>query len=216
MAFDLLPKERSFDEALGMEIDSLDALFDVSAEDFFDLPKPKKKKMTSSDSSKVVLSTIQGIYLPINAEDLAFIGPQIPMHNLETKVIGNESWQDVSVLQKEHIGPHLKGLSLLTHFYQPVIDSLQYNGDELDAYYRGYNTAKFLTSMDMENPSRQSLSRAIKHIDFHIGEGFYYSPESTNKKVNAAFQVLEFDGKGFIHQGVFHGDSLRLVIPQNP
>ena len=56
VAFDLLPKERSFDEALGMEIDSLDALFDVSAEDFFDLPKPKKKKMTSSDSSKVVLS----------------------------------------------------------------------------------------------------------------------------------------------------------------
>ncbi len=36
VAFNLLPKEESFDEVLGMEIDSLDALFDISAEDFFD------------------------------------------------------------------------------------------------------------------------------------------------------------------------------------
>ena len=105
-----------------MAIDSLDALFDVSAEDFFDLPKPKKKKMSASDSSKVVLSTIQGIYLPIRKDDLAFIGPQIPMYNLDAKVIGNDNWQNISLLQKEHIGPHLKGLSLLTKFYQPVLD----------------------------------------------------------------------------------------------
>ena len=144
VAFDLLPKEESFDEALGMDIDSLDALFDISAEDFFDLPKPKKKKMSSSDSSKVVLNTIQGIYFPINENDLAFIGPQIPMYNLDTKVIGNENWQNISTLQKENIGPHLKGLSIITNFYISEIDPLQYDGDEMDAYYRGLNTAKLL------------------------------------------------------------------------
>ncbi len=216
VAFDLLPKEESFDEALGMDIDSLDALFDISAEDFFDLPKPKKKKMSSSDSSKVVLSTIQGIYLPINENDLAFIGPQIPMYNLDTKVIGNENWQNISTLQKENIGPHLQGLSILTNFYISEIDPLQYDGDEMDAYYRGLNTAKLLHSMNMENQSRQSLSQAIEQFDFHLGDGFYYAPASTNKNVNAAFQVLEFDGDGFVHRGVFQGDSLRLVIPQNP
>ena len=70
VAFSLDSKEDTFDEALGMEIDSLDALFDVSADDFFDLPQPKTKKMTSSDSSKVLLSTIQAIYMPINFKDL--------------------------------------------------------------------------------------------------------------------------------------------------
>ena len=216
VAFDLLPKEESYDEALGMAIDSLDALFDVSAEDFFDLPKPKKKKMSASDSSKVVLSTIQGIYLPIREDDLAFIGPQIPMYNLDAKVIGNDNWQNISLLQKEHIGPHLKGLSLLTKFYQPVLDSLEYSGDQIDAYYSGFNTAKLLTSMDMKNQSRQTLGRAIEEIDFHSGEGFFYAPEPSNKKVNAAFQVLEFDGKGFVHRGVFQGDSLKLFFYQNP
>ncbi len=216
VAFDLLPKEESYDEALGMDIDSLDALFDISTEDFFDLPKPKKKKMSASDSSKVVLSTIQGIYLPINKDDLAFIGPQIPMHNLDTKVIGNEHWQDISILQKENIGPHLDGLSILTNFYQPVMESIQYDGDALDAYYRGYNTAKLLTGINAENQSRQSFGQAIEQIEFHLGEGFYYAPESGNNKVNAAFQVLEFDGQSFVQMGVFQGDSLRIVIPQNP
>ena len=80
-----MPKEESFDEALGMKIDSLDALFDISAEDFFDLPKSEKKKMSAADSAKIILNTIQGIYLPINKADLAYIGPQIPMYNFNTK-----------------------------------------------------------------------------------------------------------------------------------
>ena len=36
VAFDLLNEKEDFDEALGMEIDSLDALFDVSIDDYFD------------------------------------------------------------------------------------------------------------------------------------------------------------------------------------
>lgn len=216
VAFDLLPKEENYDEALGMDIDSLDALFDVSAEDFFDLPKQKKKKMTSSDSAKVFLNTIQAIYLPINKSDLEFIGPQIPMYNLDAKLIGNGNWQNLNILQKDNIGPHLKGLSLLTNFFHHKVDSIDYEGDQLNAYYRGYNTAKILIAIDLENQSRQSLNQSLKNINFHVGEGFYYSPSVLNKQVNSAFQLLEFDGEGFIHQGVFQGDSLQLVLPQNP
>jgi len=216
VAFDLLPKEENYDEALGMDIDSLDALFDVSAEDFFDLPKKKKKRMSSSDSSKVLLNTIEGIYLPINKSDLEFIGPQIPMYNLDAKLIGNGNWQNLNILQKDNIGPHLKGLSLLTNFFHPTVDSIDYESDQLNAYYRGYNTAKILIALDLENQSRLSLNQSLKKIDFHIGEGFYYSPSVLNKQVNSAFQLLEFDGEGFIHKGVFQGDSIQLVLTQNP
>ena len=44
VAFSLDSKEDTFDEASGMEIDSLDALFDVSADDFFDLISAKNNK----------------------------------------------------------------------------------------------------------------------------------------------------------------------------
>ena len=216
IAFDLLPKEENYDEALGMSIDSLDALFDISTEDYFDLPKKKKNKMSSSDSSKVILSTIDGIYLPINLDDLEFIGPQIPMYNLETKIIGNNNWQNLNILQKENIGPHIKGLSIITNFTQQNTDPELYNGNQQYSFYNGYNVAKLLTQVEIENQSRELLNNALRNLDFHKGVGFFYSPSLSNKQINSAFQIIEFDGKGFKHQGVFRGDSLELILTQNP
>lgn len=216
IAFDLLPKEENYDEALGMSIDSLDALFDISTEDYFDLPKKKKNKMSSSDSSKVILSTIDGIYLPINLDDLEFIGPQIPMYNLETKIIGNNNWQNLNILQKENIGPHIKGLSIITNFTQQNTDPELYNGNQQYSFYNGYNVAKLLTQVDIEDQSRELLNNALRNLDFHKGVGFFYSPSQSNKQINSAFQIIEFDGKGFKHQGVFRGDSLELILTQNP
>ncbi|MBT4784550.1 MAG: ABC transporter substrate-binding protein [Candidatus Marinimicrobia bacterium] len=216
IAFDLLPKEENYDEALGMSIDSLDALFDISTEDYFDLPKKKKNKMSSSDSSKVILSTIDGIYLPINLDDLEFIGPQIPMYNLETKIIGNNNWQNLNILQKENIGPHIKGLSIITNFTQQNTDPELYNGNQQYSFYNGYNVAKLLTQVEIENQSRELLNNALRNLDFHKGVGFFYSPSQSNKQINSAFQIIEFDGKGFKHQGVFRGDSLELILTQNP
>ena len=216
IAFDLLPKEENYDEALGMSIDSLDALFDISTEDYFDLPKKKKNKMSSSDSSKVILSTIDGIYLPINLDDLEFIGPQIPMYNLETKIIGNNNWQNLNILLKENIGPHIKGLSIITNFTQQNTDPELYNGNQQYSFYNGYNVAKLLTQVDIEDQSRELLNNALRNLDFHKGVGFFYSPSLSNKQINSAFQIIEFDGKGFNHQGVFRGDSLELILTQNP
>ena len=216
IAFDLLPKEENYDEALGMSIDSLDALFDISTEDYFDLPKKKKNKMSSSDSSKVILSTIDGIYLPINLDDLEFIGPQIPMYNLETKIIGNNNWQNLNILQKENIGPHIKGLSIITNFTQQNTDPELYNGNQQYSFYNGYNVAKLLTQVEIENQSRELLNNALRNLDFHKGVGFFYSPSLSNKQINSAFQIIEFDGKRFNHQGVFRGDSLELILTQNP
>ena len=216
IAFDLLPKEENYDEALGMSIDSLDALFDISTEDYFDLPKKKKNKMSSSDSSKVILSTIDGIYLPINLDDLEFIGPQIPMYNLETKIIGNNNWQNLNILLKENIGPHIKGLSIITNFTQQNTDPELYNGNQQYSFYNGYNVAKLLTQVDIEDQSRELLNNALRNLDFHKGVGFFYSPSLSNKQINSAFQIIEFDGKGFKHQGVFRGDSLELILTQNP
>jgi hypothetical protein len=216
IAFSLLPKEKSIDEALGMEIDSLDALFDISAEDFFDLPKPNQKRMSSSDSTKIVLNTIQGIYLPIRKNELEFIGPQLPMYNLNAKIIGNENWQDQQILRKDNIGPHLKDLSIITNFNAPSLDTTGYSDDVLASYYQGLNTAHLLTQLNLTTRSRKSMIQSLESVDLYSGTGFYYSPDPTNPHVNAAFQILEFNGNELISLGVFYGDSLRLVPLQYP
>jgi len=57
---------------------------------------------------------------------------------------------------------------------------------------------------------------SLESVDLYSGTGFYYSPDPTNPHVNAAFQILEFNGNELIFQGVFYGDSLRLVPLQYP
>ena len=215
VGFRLEEKENEFDDALGMEIDSLDALFDVSVDDFFDLPEPKTKKMTSSDSSKVVLSAIQAIYIPINFHDLEFIGPQIPMYNLDAKIIGNSSWKQLDILTKENIGPHLKGMSIVSSTIMPQIDSLTVESKELDDYQNGFNTSRLLTSINLSEISRTSLKKSLSEIVFN-DKGYSYIPSKVNKNVNSAFQLISFNGKKFIKEGVISIDTLSIVKLQNP
>ena len=215
VGFRLEEKENEFDDALGMEIDSLDALFDVSVDDFFDLPEPKTKKMTSSDSSKVILSAIQAIYIPINFHDLEFIGPQIPMYNLDAKIIGNSSWKQLDILTKENIGPHLKGMSIVSSTIMPQIDSLTIESKELDDYQNGFNTSRLLTSINLSEISRTSLKKSLSEIVFN-DKGYSYIPSKVNKNVNSAFQLISFNGKKFIKEGVISIDTLSIVKLQNP
>ena len=148
--------------------------------------------------------------------DLEFIGPQVPMYNLETKIIGNNNWQNLNILQKENIGPHLKGLSIVTNFNEQIVDPELYNGDQQYSFYNGYNVARLLTTVNLEYQSRESLNMALQNLDFHKGVGFFYSPSVNNKQINSASQILEFDGQRFKHKGVFRGDSLQIVLSQNP
>ena len=215
VGFRLEEKENEFDDALGMEIDSLDALFDVSVDDFFDLPEPKTKKMTSSDSSKVVLSAIQAIYIPINFHDLEFIGPQIPMYNLDAKIIGNSSWKQLDILTKENIGPHLKGMSIISSAILPQLDSLTIESKELDDYQNGFNTSRLLTSINLSEISRTSLKKSLSEIVFN-DKGYSYIPSKVNKNMNSAFQLIGFNGKKFIKEGVISIDTLSIVKLQNP
>ena len=214
VAFGLLNEKEDFDEALGMEIDSLDALFDVSVDDYFDLPSTKKQKMSSSDSSKVVLETIKGIYLPIREGEVEFLGTQLPMYNLRAKIIGNLNWKNLEILKKENIGPHLNGLSIISDFYNTSIDSVNYNSKLNNAYYRGFNSARLLTSLNIQDAKRSTLVETLSNIKGSVNQGYYYSPSTNNNKINSASQLFEFDGKEFIHKGIFIGDSLLTIINQ--
>ena len=142
-----------------MNIDSLDALFDISSEDFL-ICLNLKKVMTSSDSSKIILSSIQGIYIPLKSSDVEYIGPQIPMYNFNTKIIGNSNWQDIETLKKENIGPHLKGMHFTTSYRFDLADSLFLNEDYIDDFYRGYNTSALLSNLNVKDKSRPEINIA--------------------------------------------------------
>lgn len=216
VAFELEEKKKTFDVALGMDLDSLDALFDVSADDFFDLPKPDKKSMSSNDSSKVVLKTIQAIYLPINHQDLEYIGPQIPMYNFETKIVGNASWQQLEILTKENIGPHVRGMSIISNLYITDIDTFEISFENYYQYQLGNLTSEFLTSLSLNDMSRSSFKNSLQEIEMYEGKGFNYYPLESNNKINSAFQLINFNGNSFQKAGVLALDTLIVVQKTNP
>ena len=216
IAFNLVEKENTYDDVLGMDIDSLDALFDISTEDFFDLPDPEKKIMSTSDSNKVMLAGIQGFYIPIKVNDLEYVGPQIPMYNFETKIIGNSNWQNLEILTKENIGPHLKGMYLLTNYKIGINDSINFKKEFIYEFYKGYNTSFLLNNINLLNKSRGELNKILSKLDFHKGKGFFYSSSVDNNNINSALQVLKFNGSDFVENGVFINDSLRIVNNHNP
>ena len=83
------------------------------------------------------------------------------------KIIGNNNWQNINILQKENIGPHLKGLSIITNFNQQIVDPELYDGDQQYSFYNGFNVARLLTTVDLEYQSRESLNMALQNLDFH-------------------------------------------------
>ena len=216
IGFELDAKEKIFDEALGMELDSIDALFDVSADDFFDLPKPNAKKMSSNDSSKVVLKTIQAIYLPIGHNDLEYIGPQIPMYNFDTKIVGNSSWQQLDILTKENIGPHLRGMSIISNVYASKPDSIEMSYENFEQFQLGQHTSRFLTSLSLSEMSRGGFKKSLQEIQMYDGEGFNFQPSKDDKIINSAFQLIDFNGNNFSKNGVIAMDTLLVFQNQNP
>jgi len=177
------------------------------------LPSTKKKKMSSSDSAKVVLETIQGIYLPIREGEVEFLGTQLPMYNLRTKIIGNLNWKNLEILKKENIGPHLNGLSIIADFFNTSNDTINYNTKQNNAYNRGFNTARLLTILNIKDATRETLAESLSIFNGPVSDGYYYSTYNNNK-VNVASQLLEFDGNVFIHKGIFISDSLLTIINQ--
>ena len=219
-AWDLMPKEDEYSEFLGLEIDSLDALFTISVDDFFDLPKDQEKVLSSKDSSKISLDTIDGIYLPISPNHLSYLATQFPLYNLNTQVIGNEAWQNLEILNQENIGPHLSRMIVISNRKEFVQNELPVQADHHknnEFFFQGFDCVQLLSAViNEDNLDRKTILERLKSMDeFHGMERiFSFSGEPSN--LNKALQVLQYDQNNFSSLGFFKGDSLITSFFQAP
>ena len=86
----------------------------------------------------------------------------------------------------------------------------------LAEYQLGFYSSKLLATLDMNEISRTAFNTSLKEIDMFHDEGFSYYPSPSNKNVNSAFQLIDFNGKGFVRSGVLTVDSINVVKVQNP
>ena len=208
-AWSLVPDEDPNDQYLDLKIDSLDALFDVDVADFMD-PQDynvENDKMSKKDSLKVSLNTIEAIYIPIDKKDLSYIGTQLPMYNLDTKIIGNESWMDIDILSQDIIGPHLQGLTVLSSEY-PKFGMAE--SSDLDRIFSmGYDHGYFINSLlKISSNSRFKYKSLLKEGDLFMGASSLIELSGPNKNENQIVRVLQYKRNKMETIGYFNGKNL--------
>ncbi|MAR29635.1 MAG: hypothetical protein CMG24_01695 [Candidatus Marinimicrobia bacterium] len=209
IAWSLIPEEDPNLEYLDMEIDSLDALFDVDIDDFIDMNEEDNNRniMSRKDSLKVNLKTIDAIYIPINKGDLSFIGTQLPMYNLETKIIGNESWMDIDILAQDIIGPHLQGLTVLSSEYPKF--GITESSDLDRIYSMGYDHSYFINSLvKISSTSRRKFKNLLKKGDLYMGASSLIELGGPSNNENIIVRVLEYNRERMETIGYFNGKEL--------
>ena len=138
------------------------------------------------------------------------------MYNFDSKIVGNASWQQLEILTKENIGPHLKGMSIISGLFNSISDSINIYHNNLVEYQMGYYSSKLLTNIEMNEMSRAAFNKSLREIGMYNDEGFNYYPSITNNNINSAFQLINFNGNDLIKSGVLTVDSLITVSLQNP
>ena len=207
MAWDLVPEDEKEDFTLNLEIDSLDALFDVDVNDFFELPSENKvEQMDKKDSAKVILETIEAFYVPIRSDELTFIGTQIPLYNFNTLFFVNENWLEMSLLNQEVIGPHFQGMKIISD-----VNSAISNGDQ-DTFTNYYSIAtdhvSFIYSIIEGGISKrkhflENLKKNNRFDGLHTSIKFI----GKNNNQNGSAQVIEYSKNKIKQTGTYNGEE---------
>ena len=211
-AWELVPNEDSQEDIINLEIDSLDALFDVDVQDFFSLPNDDEEKMDKKDSSKVELETIQALYIPIEDDELTYIGTQLPFYNLKTNIFGNENWLNMKLLNQKVIGPHVQGLHVVSDLSSTIIN--EKDDANINYYNMGYEHVNFLEEV-VGNTflSRKQLAQELRTIKGYFGKNTTIAFTGPKKNKNGSVQVLQYQNQNITVIGLFEGQLYRKNIP---
>lgn len=212
-AWDLKSNKNVDGNITGMEIDSLEGLFDVDVDDFFNLSDEESKiQMSKKDSAKIVLETIDALFIPISKNELKYIGTQLPMYNLSTQVIGNENWLDMDILNQNLIGPHVQGMRIVTDVSFPAYIK---NKNDFDNYYLlAYDHHGFINLLaNNSNGNRRSFLRQLNKLVSYRGESVSIQFGGKNNNENQSTQVLEYKNNKMNSIGIYNGDSLEILMP---
>ena len=171
-----------YKEFLGVDIDTLDAMFDVDSDDVYDMFDFKTQE-EEIDSTKVVLDVIDGVFLPLSGQGLTYVGTQIALANLETQFFGNELWLDLDFINQENVSSHIIGMYFVSSFLPNyrVGNQFDYSAELNNAFHYGLDLSRFLNSSIDENSFNMSLSNSNKYSSTRR---FDFSGGQINKDIN--------------------------------
>tara|TARA_A100001011_G_scaffold96430_1_gene101456 strand:- start:3509 stop:5185 length:1677 start_codon:yes stop_codon:yes gene_type:complete len=200
--------------------DSSDSTFDLYLEDY---SINEDILMEDIDSSKIIISDIDIMFLPIHKGDISYITSQYSSYGIDSKIIGNNNWFSPEDFNQEMIGSNLNGMTILTDHYidennsslpNSLIESVNnyQNRNEIELIFEGYDLTIFLSKHLEFSSNRASLLQSISNTlpIKGISKTFAFSE---NSRSNATINFINFKNNQFYKVGYFIADSLHLTSP---
>ncbi len=152
------------------------------------------------DTRDIPVTSIDGFFLPIYAEDISFIVPQFALSNIQARLLGADYWNDLEILRRHR--RYVNGVVFAAGHYITDIDILYRN---FENQYRmatkrspgtmsvyGYNVMNvLLQAIDTGNTGRESIVEYLKNMPNYSGIGGEISFVDGDR-VNTEVNILEF------------------------
>jgi ABC-type branched-subunit amino acid transport system substrate-binding protein len=157
------------------------------------------------DSTELAVTSIDGIFMPVYNDELQFVIPQFAHFNIDARVFGGTSWNDVDLLkenQKYIDQKYIDGVMFLSDFYLDESNYLYYrfrdtyrmamkrSPEKMDIF--GYDTANMLLQVIRdEAPNREEIKKRLKEINY---SGIRGRIVFNDQRVSPSFNLLQFKG----------------------
>lgn len=209
-----------------VELDSNDLTSIVKLEDFFPEEDQDAKELSPEDSSELILTSIDAVYLPIHTGDINYIASQFSSYYLDTQILGNGNWYEPEEFGQEMIGPNLEGMIVFSDYlhdtkwltgqwseniYSPLTSRAEHRMAMI-----GYETAAFLTSHLGANLTRASLLENLRKPQTVRGKARDFSFAEVSPRVNSSLNVLQYTSGEFSIVAQFLSDSLFVPTVRSP
>ncbi len=151
------------------------------------------------DSTQVPSTGIDAVFMAIYPSDIPYIAPQFAFYNIQTKLLGNEGWNDPVQLKQNQI--YLDGLIYITSGY---IDFESWNYKEFQSRFRqkmhttptlyhllGYDIGKWMISGYQPGMTRQDFCDKLENSPRFQGimERIHFGDKP---RVNSELNIIHF------------------------
>ena len=176
-------------------IDSLYAQYQKEQREYLD------ETNTKVDSADILVKSINGLFMPLYADDISMVASQYAYWNIQGQVLGNADWYDSEALKKNR--NYINGLIFVSDGYlnKESWDYRKFRNDFRDTYKRtpekfeiiGFDSFNFILSAlegAPKNISRNDFFKRIKSAPLY--NGVYRNFEVGKKRFNDATRILKF------------------------
>ncbi len=179
-----------------------DAAFHHDSTDVDALILEAKEEGDRLDENDIPVLSVDGFFIPVYAEDLKYVAPQLAVHNIRTQVLGGEFLDDLETLTHQQVERYINGAIFVSDYFPNEADlefrdfrtsfriSMKKSPERWEIF--GYDAYQILHDAAGQGArSGRDFSSALSRISGYSGKKGLISFQDNNR-VNREVNILQF------------------------